>query len=566
MKPVPVPGVEVSEIDKPKLKIIPLGGLGEIGKNMMVMEYDERLLVIDAGLMFPRDDLLGIDLIIPDFQFLRDRADQIEAVVLTHGHEDHVGALPFLLRQINVPVYGTRLTLGLVRKKLEEHGLVEEADLREIVENEPEQIGPFLCDFISVAHSIPDGVAIAVKTPVGTVVHTGDFKLDSNPIDKRRTDLSKFGDLGREGILLLLSDSTNAEVDGITGSERSVGAALDQIFAQATGRVIAASFASHIHRIQQIVNAARRHRRKMIVIGRSMVTNVQIAKELGYLTIPEDMEIKLGDIDNYKPSKILILSSGSQGEPMAALTRMAFGDHRKVSLSEGDTVVLSARPVPGNELGVHNVINRLFKKGVRVVYETVAPVHVSGHASREELKMLINETRPKYFMPIHGEYRHLHFHAELAEELGMDSRHIIKASNGDVIEVSDGKVMIVDSIDAGMTFVDGLDVGDIQDVTLRDRQKLSRDGSFIGVAPNRGQDGSMVSKPEITAKGFVYMGDRRALLKEVSRVVEETLIDSSSKGISDASILQEHIHSRLAKFLYKKTKKRPLIMAVILEV
>ena len=566
MKPVPVPGVEVSEIDKPKLKIIPLGGLGEIGKNMMVMEYDERLLVIDAGLMFPRDDLLGIDLIIPDFQFLRDRADQIEAVVLTHGHEDHVGALPFLLRQINVPVYGTRLTLGLVRKKLEEHGLVEEADLREIVENEPEQIGPFLCDFISVAHSIPDGVAIAVKTPVGTVVHTGDFKLDSNPIDKRRTDLSKFGDLGREGILLLLSDSTNAEVDGITGSERSVGAALDQIFAQATGRVIAASFASHIHRIQQIVNAARRHRRKMIVIGRSMVTNVQIAKELGYLTIPEDMEIKLGDIDNYKPSKILILSSGSQGEPMAALTRMAFGDHRKVSLSEGDTVVLSARPVPGNELGVHNVINRLFKKGVRVVYETVAPVHVSGHASREELKMLINETRPKYFMPIHGEYRHLHFHAELAEELGMDSRHIIKASNGDVIEVSDGKVMIVDSIDAGMTFVDGLDVGDIKDVTLRDRQKLSRDGSFIVVAPIREQDGSMVSKPEITAKGFVYMGDRRALLKEVSRVVEETLIDSSSKGISDASILQEHIHSRLAKFLYKKTKKRPLIMAVILEV
>ncbi|MFA5801453.1 MAG: ribonuclease J [Thermoleophilia bacterium] len=556
----------MSEIEKPKLKIIPLGGLGEIGKNMMVMEYRGRLLVIDAGLMFPRDELLGIDLIIPDFQFLRERVDQIEAVVLTHGHEDHVGALPFLLRQMNVPVYGTRLTLGLVRKKLEEHGLLEESDLREIVENEPEQIGPFLCDFISVAHSIPDGVAIAVKTPVGTIVHTGDFKLDSNPIDKRRTDLSKFGDLGREGILLLLSDSTNAEVDGITGTERSVGAALDNIFANATGRVIAASFASHIHRIQQIVNAARRHRRKMVVIGRSMVTNVQIAKDLGYLTIPEDMEIKLGDIDSYRPSKILILSSGSQGEPMAALTRMAFGDHRKVSLSEGDTVVLSARPVPGNEVGVHNVINRLFKKGVRVVYESVAPVHVSGHASREELKMMINETHPKYFMPIHGEYRHLHFHAELAEELGMDSKHIIKASNGDVIEVSDGKVRIVDRIDAGMTFVDGLDVGDIKDVTLRDRQKLSRDGTFIVVAPVREQDGSMISKPEITAKGFVYMGDRRALLKEVTRLVEETLIASSSKGISDASILQEHIHSKLAKFLYKKTKKRPLIMAVILEV
>jgi len=558
--------MELSEIEKPKLKIIPLGGLGEIGKNMMVMEYRGRLLVIDAGLMFPRDELLGIDLIIPDFQFLRERVDQIEAVVLTHGHEDHVGALPFLLRQMNVPVYGTRLTLGLVRKKLEEHGLLEESDLREIVENEPEQIGPFLCDFISVAHSIPDGVAIAVKTPVGTIVHTGDFKLDSNPIDKRRTDLSKFGDLGREGILLLLSDSTNAEVDGITGTERSVGAALDNIFANATGRVIAASFASHIHRIQQIVNAARRHRRKMVVIGRSMVTNVQIAKDLGYLTIPEDMEIKLGDIDSYRPSKILILSSGSQGEPMAALTRMAFGDHRKVSLSEGDTVVLSARPVPGNEVGVHNVINRLFKKGVRVVYESVAPVHVSGHASREELKMMINETHPKYFMPIHGEYRHLHFHAELAEELGMDSKHIIKASNGDVIEVSDGKVRIVDRIDAGMTFVDGLDVGDIKDVTLRDRQKLSRDGTFIVVAPVREQDGSMISKPEITAKGFVYMGDRRALLKEVTRLVEETLIASSSKGISDASILQEHIHSKLAKFLYKKTKKRPLIMAVILEV
>lgn len=561
---------ERHNIDSPKnkstLKIIPLGGLGEIGKNMMVMEYDERLLVIDAGLAFPRDELLGIDLIIPDFTFLTDRADQVEAVVLTHGHEDHVGALPFLLRQINVPVYGTRLTLGLVRNKLEEHGLAEVADLREIVENEPEQIGPFNCDFISVAHSIPDGVAVAVTTPVGTVVHTGDFKLDSNPIDKRRTDLTKFGELGDKGVLLLLSDSTNAEVEGITGQERSVGKTLDEIFAHAQGRVIAASFASHIHRIQQIVNAARHHRRKVTVVGRSMVKNVQIARELGYLTIPEEMMISLGEIDDYKPSKVLILSSGSQGEPLSALSRMAYGDHKKVNLSDGDTVILSARPVPGNELGVHNVINRLFKRGVKVVYEAVAPVHVSGHASREELKMLINETRPKYLMPIHGEYRHLHFHAELAEELGMDRRRIIMATNGDVVEASDGKVKIDGSIDAGMTYVDGLEVGDIQDVTLRDRQKLSRDGTFIVVAPVREQDGSIVSKPEITAKGFVYMGNKRELMKEVSGVVGEILKEGADMGISDPGMLQEHIHSRLGKFLYKKTKKRPLILAVIVEV
>ncbi len=533
---------------------------------MMVMEYGGRILVIDAGLSFPKDELLGIDLIIPDFTYLRDRADQVEAVLLTHGHEDHVGALPFFLREINVPVYGTRLTLGLVGNKLEEHGLVNQVELREIVADKPQQIGPFHCEFISVTHSIPDGVALAITTPVGTVVHTGDFKLDPNPIDGRRTNMGKFGELGTKGVLLLMSDSTNAEVEGVTGPEKSVGKTLEQTFSLAQGRIIAASFASHIHRIQQIVDVARRHRRKLAIVGRSMVRNAQMARELGYLTIPEDMLISLGEINDYKPSKIVILSSGSQGEPLSALTRMAFGDHKKVKLEPGDTVILSARPVPGNEVSVHTVINRLFKQGVKVVYESVAPVHVSGHASREELKMVINLTQPKFFMPIHGEYRHLYFHAELAEEMGMSKKRIIMASNGDVVQASDGQVRIVDKIDAGMTFVDGLDVGDIQDVTLRDRQKLSRDGTFIVVAPVREQDGSVVSPPDITAKGFVYMGNRRELMKQVSSLVKDIMNEGASLAITDPGLLQDHIHSRLAKFLYKKTKKRPLIMVIVVEV
>lgn len=555
-----------NRMQKPTMNIIPLGGLGEIGKNMMVFEYDGRLLAIDAGLMFPRDELLGIDLIIPDFTYIRERADQLEAVLLTHGHEDHVGALPFLLREINVPVYGTGLTLGLVRAKLEEHGLMDESELVEIKAGEPLQIGPFLCDFIPVAHSIPDGVAVAVTTPAGTVVHSGDFKLDPNPIDRRRTDLSKFGELGGKGVLLLLSDSTNAEAEGVTGPEKSVGKTLDEIFSQAPGRIIVASFASHIHRIQQIVDIARRHRRKITIVGRSMIKNIQIARELGYLKIPDEMIINLGEINDYRPSKVVIISSGSQGEPLSALSRMAAGDHKKVNLTDGDTVILSAKPVPGNEVSVHHVINRLFKRGVNVVYESVAPVHVSGHAAREEQKTLINLTQPKYFMPIHGEYRHIHFHAQLAEEMGMDRRRIIKASNGDVVQLSGGKVKIVDSIEAGMTFVDGLDVGDIQDVALRDRQKISRDGTLIVVALVREQDGSIVAKPEITTKGFVYMGNKRELVKEVSALVEEILEEGHAHGTSDPALMQEHIHKRLAKFIYKKTKKRPLIIALVMEV
>ncbi|MHB0914910.1 MAG: ribonuclease J [Thermoleophilia bacterium] len=551
---------------KPKLKIIPLGGLGEIGKNMMVFQYNGRMLVIDAGLMFPRDELLGIDLIIPDFTYIRDRADQLEAVLLTHGHEDHVGALPFLLREINVPVYGTRLTLGLLRSKLEEHGLIKDCELIEIEAGTPKQIGPFFCDFIPVAHSIPDGIAVAVKTPAGTVVHSGDFKLDPNPIDNRRTDLTKFGKLGSEGVLLLLSDSTNSESQGVTGPEKSVGKTLNQIFSQAPGRIIAASFASHIHRIQQIVDIARRHRRKVTIVGRSMVKNIQIARDLGYLKIPEEMIIQLHEINNFKPTKVVIICTGSQGEPLSALSRMAAGDHKKVTLAEGDTVILSAKPVPGNEVSVHHVINRLFKRGVNVVYEAVASVHVSGHAAREEQKTLINLTQPKYFMPIHGEYRHIHFHAQLAEEMGMDKRRIIKASNGDVIEVSGGKVRIASSIEAGMTFVDGLDVGDIKDVALRDRKQISQDGTVIVMAPVREQDGSMVAKPEITTKGFVYMGNKRELMKEVRNMVEQVLKEGSSQGAGDRMLMQEHIHRRLAKLIYKKTRKRPLIIALVMEV
>ncbi len=551
---------------KSKLRIVALGGLGEIGKNMMVLDLEGRLLVIDAGLAFPRDELLGIDLVIPDFTFLRERADSLEAVLLTHGHEDHVGALPFLLKEINVPVYGTRLTLGLVKNKLEEHGLAGCVDLREINPDQPAQIGPFRCEFISVTHSIPDGVAVAVKTPAGTVIHSGDFKLDPNPIDRRRTNLGKFGELGAEGVLLLMSDSTNAEIEGVTGPERSVGKTLDEIFALAPGRIIVASFASHIHRIQQIVNAARHHRRKLAVVGRSMIRNVQMARELGYLDAPREMMISLGELADLKPRKTVILSSGSQGEPLSALTRMAYNDHKKVKLQKDDTVVISARPVPGNEISVHQVINRLFRAGANVIYESVAPVHVSGHAAREELKMLINLTQPKYFMPIHGEFRHLHFHSQLAEEMGMKKERILMAANGDIVELSGGNAKISGSIEAGMAFVDGLDVGDIHEVTLRDRKKLSRDGTILVVLPLREQDGSPVAPPEISDKGFVYMRNRKELMKEVSAIVDEIIKEGAAQGISDPGLLQEHIHDRLARFIYKRTKKRPLIIAVVVEV
>jgi ribonuclease J len=367
-------------------------------------------------------------------------------------------------------------------------------------------------------------------------------------------------------VLLLLSDSTNSESQGVTGGEKSVGKTLNEIFSQAPGRIIAASFASHIHRIQQIVDIARRHRRKITIVGRSMIKNIQIARDLGYLKIPDEMIISLGEINKYRPTKIVIISTGSQGEPLAALSRMAAGEHKKVVLSEGDTVILSAKPVPGNEVSVHRVINGLFKRGVNVVYEAVAPVHVSGHAAREEQKTLINLTQPKYFMPIHGEYRHIHFHAQLAEEMGMDKRRIIKASNGDVVQLSGGKVKIVDKIEAGMTFVDGLDVGDIQDVALRDRKKISQDGTVIVVAQVREQDGSKVAKPEITTKGFVYMGNKRELVKEVSALVGEIIDEGAESGTSDKVLLQENIHRRLAKFIYKKTKKRPLIIALVVEV
>ncbi|HXK14060.1 MAG TPA: ribonuclease J [Gaiellaceae bacterium] len=543
------------------LRVIPLGGLGEVGKNMTVYEIGGELIVVDAGMAFPRDEHLGVDVILPDFGYLRDK--KVRAVVLTHAHEDHVGALPFLMREIKVnEIWGTRLTLGLVKSKLDEHGLLRAAELQEAdPDGEPVQLGPFRLEFIRMAHSIPDCVGIAIGTSAGLVFHTGDWKLDHTPVDGLRTDVGRLAELGNRGVDLLCGDSTNAERPGFTRSERVVGEAFRQIIPARSGRILVSSFASNIHRMQQAIEVGVDSGRKIVVIGRSMRRNMNVARNLGYVEVPEDVLVKPAALDEIPAREQLILCTGSQGEPLSALTRIAYNDHPAIKVERGDTVIMSSRPVPGNELRVHDTINRLTKSGAEVLHEENADVHVSGHARAEELRTLLSLIRPKAVMPIHGEYRMQAAHARLAQDAGVPASSIVIAENGDVVELSREGIRMTDKIEVGVTYVDGLGVGDITDVALRDRRHMSEDGVLI-VVTTLADNGA--TAPELISRGFAENDDElfSEMRDEVRDIVQELLADD----MREIKLLQEHIHDGLGQLIYDRTRRRPMILPVVIEV
>src|SRR5436309_8865589 len=547
-------------------RIIPLGGLGEVGKNMTVFEADGEVIVVDAGLAFPRDEHLGVDLILPDFSYLTDRERPVRAVLLTHGHEDHVGALPYLLREARIrEVWATRLTLGLVKSKLDEHGLLRAAELREIdPEGDAVELGPFRAEFIRVAHSVPDSVAVLLDTPGGRILHTGDYKLDHTPVDGLRTDVGRLAEIGNRGVDLLLGDSTNAERPGVTGSERLVGEAFRQIIPQHTGRVLVASFASNVHRMQQALDVAVEVGRRVCVVGRSMRKNLNIARNLGYIDMPEDSRIRPVELEEYAPGEVLILCTGSQREPLSALVRIAYHDHPAVHVERGDTVIISARPVPGNELRVHDAINQLAKAGAEVLHQDNAPVHVSGHGHAEELRTMISLVRPKAMMPVHGEFRMLAAHARLAEEGGVPTGAIVLAENGAVVELTPAGARVVDDAESGVTFVDGLGVGDVRDVALRDRRHLSEDGVLIVVATLGGTNGrASAGPPELITRGFA---ESDSLLAEMREEADRVLRDLVEDDVIEIKLLQEHLHDGLGQLIYDRTGRRPMILPVVVEV
>jgi ribonuclease J len=545
--------------------VIPLGGLGEVGKNMTVFEHEHGSLVVDAGLAFPRDEHLGVDLVLPDLTYLRERPGQVRAVVLTHAHEDHVGALPYLLREVKVPeVWATRLTLGLVKSKLDEHGLLRAAELREIEpEGPPLDLGPFRVEFVRMAHSVPDNVGVVIETDAGRILHTSDWKLDHTPVDGFRTDVGKLAEIGNRGVDLLLADSTNAERPGFTGSERLVGEAFRQIIPQRQGRVLVASFASNVHRMQQAIDVAAQTGRKVAIVGRSMRKNLNIAGNLGYLDVPEGTLIAPNELEQYAPHEVLVLCTGSQGEPMSALTRIAYNDHPAVSVERGDTVILSARPVPGNELRVHDTINQLSRAGAEVLHEENAQVHVSGHANQEEIRTLYGLVRPKAVMPVHGEYRMQAANARMAQEAGVPADSIVLAENGSVVELGPHGVRIVDHVDAGVTFVDGLGVGDIGDVALRDRRHMAEDGVLIIIATLASSNGSRTAAAELIARGFA---ETEPLLDEMRVEAENVLRSCLAENIVEIKLLQEHLHDGVGQLVYDRTKRRPMILPVVVEV
>lgn len=545
------------------LRIIPLGGLGEVGKNMTVYELGDERILVDAGLAFPRDEHLGVDLVLPDFTYLYDHP--LHAIVLTHGHEDHVGALPYVLREVEVgAVIATRLTLGLIKSKLDEHGLAQTTELREAdPDGEPLALGPFALEFVRMAHSIPDSVAIVIDTPAGRVLHTGDWKLDHTPVDGLKTDVGRLAELGNRGVDLLLGDSTNAERPGMTGSERLVGEAFRQLIPLREGRIVLASFASNIHRVQQAAEVAIENGRKVAVVGRSMRKNMNIARSLGYVDLPDDAIISPKEAMDLPPGRVLILCTGSQGEPMSALTRIAYGDHPNVTVERGDTVIISAKPVPGNELRVHDSINRLAQAGAEVLHQEIAPVHVSGHACSEELRTLLSLVRPRAVMPIHGEYRMLAAHAQLARDAGVPDDGIVIAENGAVVQLDAHGVRIVDRVESGVTFVDGLGVGDVQDVALRDRRRLSEDGVLIVVTTIATSDGNEIAPPELIARGFA---EDEELLDELRDEADRVVAELAEHGITEIKLLQEHVHDAIGQVVYDRTRRRPMILPVVIEV
>ncbi len=548
-----------------KVQIIPLGGLGEIGKNMTVFRYEDDIILVDAGLMFPEDDMLGIDLVIPDITYLLENKDKLKGIFLTHGHEDHIGALPYVLKQIDVPVYGTALTLGILEGRLKENGVSSE-NLTVIKPGEKVKAGAFKLSFIRVNHSIPDAIAIAITTPIGIIIHTGDFKFDQTPVDGQVTQFNKFAEYGDKGVLALLADSTNAERPGFTPSEKVVGQTFDDEFRYARGRIIVATFSSNVHRIQQVIDSAVRYKRKVAVIGRSMVNVVNISKELGYLNIPEGVLVDIDETNNYTADQMVIITTGSQGEPMSALTRMAMSDHRKVDIIPGDTVIISATPIPGNEKLVSRTIDHLYKLGADVVYEKSNGVHVSGHASQEEIKLMHNLVRPKYFIPVHGEYRHLIKHAGLARDLGMPKENIVIAENGNVIELTRNSLAITGKITSGKVLVDGLGVGDVGNIVLRDRRQLSQDGIMIVVVTMDRENCQVVSGPDIVSRGFVYVREAEDLMEEARDKVQSALDKCENEGVSEWTAIKSTVRESLGRFLYEKTGRRPMILPIIMEI
>ncbi|AIF51728.1 ribonuclease J [Pelosinus sp. UFO1] len=548
-----------------KLQIIPLGGLGEIGKNMTVVRYGDDIIVIDSGLMFPEDDMLGIDLVIPDISYLLENRDLVRAILLTHGHEDHIGALPYVLKQLNVPVYGTKLTLGILEGRLKENN-VPTTNLLPVKAGDQIEVGPFKVGFIRVSHSIADAVALSLKTPIGTIVHTGDFKFDQTPVDGKVTDFHKLAELGDQGVLVMLADSTNAEHPGYTMSEKSVGVTFDEMFHNARGRIIVASFSSNVHRVQQAIDTACKYKRKVAVLGRSMINVVNISSDLGYLTVPEGVLIDIDEINNYPPSGVVIITTGSQGEPMSALTRMAMSDHRKVDITPSDTIIISATPIPGNEKLVSRTIDYLLRQGAEVLYEKTSGIHVSGHASQEELKMMHNLVRPKFFIPVHGEYRHLVKHSKLAQELGMPKDHIFIAENGQVLEFTPDKGSITGKVASGIVLIDGLGVGDVGNIVLRDRRQLSQEGILIVVITMDKQNGCVVAGPDIVSRGFVYVRESEQLMDEAKNKVRQTLDKCETNNITEWATIKSSVRDTLGKYLYEKTRRRPMILPIIMEV
>ncbi len=551
---------------KAKLKIIPLGGLDEIGKNMTVLEYGNDMVIVDCGMAFPDEELLGIDVVIPDFSYIIKNRDKLRGIVLTHGHEDHIGGLPYLLKELKTPIYGTNLTLGLVQNKLKEHNLLSSTKLKIVFPGDTVKLGVFTVEFIRSNHSIADAVALAIHTPLGVVLHTGDFKIDTTPIEGEMIDLARFGELGKKGVLALMSDSTNAECEGFTMSERLVGNTLENVFKSTRRRIIVATFASNVHRVQQIINAAHDNGRKVAVSGRSMLNLIEVASNLGYLKLYNDILIDIDNIKKYQPHQLVIITTGSQGEPMSALYRMAYNDHRKVEITPNDLVVVSANPIPGNEKLVSNVVNELTKKGAEVIQGRKAMVHVSGHASQEELKMVLALTKPKYFIPVHGEYKHLKKHADLGSAMGIDKRNIFILENGRVLEITHNNAKSSDTVASGRVFVDGLGVGDVGNIVLRDRKHLAEDGLIVVVVTISAESGLVVAGPDVISRGFVYVRESESLMEEVRSIAKDCLDSCEKNHVRDWNSIKTNIKSKISELLYLKTKRKPMILPVIMEV
>ena len=549
-----------------KLKIIPLGGIQEIGKNITVFEYGDDIVLVDCGLAFPEDDMLGIDLVIPDFTYLEKNKEKIRGLVITHGHEDHIGAIPYLLSKINVPIYATKLTAGLITHKLEEHKLLKSTKLKIVNQGQTIVLGKIRVEFIRSCHSIPDAVALAIHTPAGTVVHTGDFKIDYTPIDDERMDFGRLAELGNKGVLALMSDSTNSERKGYTMSESSVGEVLDKLFFNCTKRIVVATFASNVHRVQQIVNSAVANNRKIAVCGRSMINMISTAMELGYIDVPENVFIDIDMIKNYTDEQLVIITTGSQGETMSALTRMASGEHKKVSITANDLVIISANPIPGNEKYVAKVIDDLMKIGAEVVYSSLEDIHVSGHACQEEQKLMLSLIRPKYFIPVHGEYRQLIAHSETAKKVGIPSENIFLMTNGRVLELNEEEAKLTGTVPFGKVMVDGLGVGDVGNIVLRDRQHLSQDGLIIVVLTMDSASGEILAGPDVISRGFVYVKESENLMEDVKKVLREEIDDLEQDGIRDWATIKAKLKDSLRDYIFAKTKRNPMILPIIMEV